>query len=130
MGLTVSHNAFDGAYSAFKRLRIAVIKAANGSYPPHRDKVNFPDNNCWYVDDEYTRENYPGLWAFLEHSDCDGEIPWQMCGNVATDLRVLLNKVTTNGEGHLAKLGTRGTLLKFIEGCELASQRHENLLFR
>ena len=23
---------------------------------------------------EYTRERYPGLRAFLEHSDCDGQI--------------------------------------------------------
>ena len=88
MGLDCSHGAFRGAYSAFNRLRQAVAKAAGGSYPPH-EKGSGLDDRRWYVGDEYNKESFPGLWEFLGHSDCDGEIDPEMCKLVARDLSSL-----------------------------------------
>ena len=102
MGLDTSHDAFHGAYSAFNSLRQEVAHAIGGSYGPHwlrthhgeiaRDKDGYPirdetlNDAMFYVPDEITEDAFPGLWEFLRHSDCDGEISPEMCMKVADDL--------------------------------------------
>lgn len=113
MGLDTSHDAFHGAYSAFNNLRQEVAHAVGGSYGPHwlraysgelaRDKDGYPiidtslEPDKFYLPDEVTREKYPGLWEFLLHSDCDGEISPEMCVKVADDLEALLPKMPEVG---------------------------------
>jgi len=130
MGLDCSHDAFRGSYSAFNRLRQAVAKAAGGSFPPHEGS-SFFDDLSWYVSDEYTRENSPGLFEFLSHSDCDGEISPEMCINVADELSQLHSIVDDMGEGtgHISRRGYGGTLQRFIDGCRLAAKNNECLTF-
>ncbi len=90
MGLDCSHNAFSGAYSAFNRLRQFVCAATGGSFPPHwmygpnGEILRDPDGATRYhtqipsdrfqCGEGYTRDKWPGLFEFLTHSDCDGEI--------------------------------------------------------
>ena len=133
MGLDVSHNAFSGAYGAFNRFRTIVCKAAGGSFPPHEDAAL--DRNSFYVPDECTRKTAPGLYEFLGHSDCDGEIDPQTCKLVADELEALLPKIeelaqTTPAGEHIEREGGYVAVTKkFIEGCRAAHANNENLYF-
>lgn len=149
MGLDCSHDAFHGAYSAFNRFRKAVAEAVGGSYPPHfaksqltgeyvRDRYGslvFDDTldaTMWYWDDEYSAETNPGLYEFLCHSDCDGEISPEMCVKVADELEALLpilDEMESTG-GHLDKFETMGNVARqFIAGCRAAADNNEPLEF-
>jgi len=137
MGLDCTHDAFHGSYSAFNRFRKAVAKAAGGSYPPHdivHPETGEPlDNRFWYIDtDKYSRETHPGLYIFLSHSDCDGEISPEDCEKVANDLEELLSIIDRMGmgTGHIARDGGYGAVCRrFIAGCRLAAKRREPLEF-
>jgi hypothetical protein len=151
MGLDCSHDAFHGAYSAFNRLRQFVCAATgpDGSYPPHyqytadgglQDGPNGLllrrtdlDDNMFYIGDEYGQESHPGLWEFLTHSDCDGEIAPEMCVKVADDLERLLPKMeamTWASHGHIAaRGGFLEVVRKFIAGCRAAAAANEPLAF-
>lgn len=148
MGLYVSHDAFYGAYSSFQRLRQRVAYAAGGSYPPHllrfaSGEVYFGENGLpiadktldkgrWYWNSEkYSKETHPGLYEFLCHSDCDGEISPEMCVHVANDLETLLPLMPTSGDGHIAlRGGYKAVLEQFIAGCRKATAANEPLFFR
>lgn len=146
MGLDCSHDAFHGAYSAFNSFRQAVCRAAGGSYPPHwlrtyegaiarnehggaiRDTTL--DDGRWYVPDEMTADKHPGLYEFLQHSDCDGEISPEMCKVVADELEPLLDKMPEESFGHiLGRGGYRQVLQYFIDGCRAAHAANEPLDF-
>ena len=146
MGLDTSHDAFHGAYSAFNSLRQEVAHAIGGSYGPHwlrthhgeiaRDKDGYPirdetlNDAMFYVPDEITEDAFPGLWEFLRHSDCDGEISPEMCMKVADDLEPLLPKMPEGGAGHIARRGGyREVLRKFIAGCRAAAAEGVPLTF-
>ncbi len=149
MGLDCSHDAFHGAYSAFNRLRQFVCTATGGSYPPHwihgptgeilkgddgstRYHTAIPDTH-FQCGDDYPREDWPGLYEFLSHSDCDGEIPPDMCMKVADDLERLLPKLEAmrwESHGHIAARGGFVEVVhKFIDGCRAAAQSGEPLDF-
>lgn len=160
MGLDTTHGAFHGAYSAFDRLRRMICRAAGGSYPPHDDmerllalEVKNAKHDWWYVPDDVTPETHPGLYVFLKHSDCDGELTPSECALVAKDLEALLPKIAEmddgdvrggwslkrsgegievgNHPGHLARVGGYvGATKKFIDGCRLAAENGETLLFQ
>lgn len=151
MGLDCSHNAFHGGYISFSYLRQIVTAATEGesSFPPHwrrdsegliiRDSGGFPvrdeslDPQSWYIDESYTRESHPGLYEFLSHSDCDGEISPEMCVLVADDLEALLPAVEAlkwPAPGHIeAAGGYAATLRRFIDGCRSAAASGEPLEF-
>jgi hypothetical protein len=149
MGLNCSHNAFQGAYPAFNRLRQCVCEAMGdgSSYPPHyiRDSdgsiesgVPIPrkeglSNEWFYVGDSYSKETHPGLYEFLSHSDCDGEISPEMCTKVANELEALIPAVESLNwiaVGHIARDGGYAEVLRrFISGCREAANKGESLRF-
>lgn len=151
MGLDCSHDAFHGAYSAFNRLRQFVCAATgdDGSFPPHwqcnadgslKEDANgrVPrreglDDGMFYVGDEYGRDTHPGLWEFLTHSDCDGQISPEMCVKVADDLERLMPRMEALGwqsHGHIAaRGGFIEVVRKFIAGCRAAAAANEPLDF-
>jgi hypothetical protein len=108
MDLDTTHNAFHGSYERFNMFRQAVYSAAGGSYPPHQDKSLSPD--LWYI--ENGELDRPGLWYFLNHSVCDGEISPEMCVQVADDLEELTYKIRELFEIDL---------WQFIAGCRKAA---------
>lgn len=145
MGLDTTHDAFHGAYSAFNSLRQEVAAAIGGSYPPHwlrsfdgtlaRDKEGYPitdlslDRERIYLPDGLA-ESSPGMYEFLMHSDCDGEIVPEMCAQVADALDAVLPDMPEGGAGHLAaRGGYREVLRKFIAGCRDAAAKGEPLEF-
>jgi len=149
MGLDCSHDAFHGAYSAFNRFRQVVAHAMGGSFPPHwkvhpsgelvLDDRGLPiydesldDKMIYYDTDGITPEQGPGLWLFLRHSDCDGEISPEDCRKVADEMEAILPDIEKAGEGggHIAARGGFGEVArKFIRGCREAAANNEPLEF-
>lgn len=146
MGLDCSHDAFHGAYSAFNSFRSAVCRAVGGTYPPHwlrtydgdiaKDESGRPlrdlslEDGMWYVPDDFTRDKHPGLYEFLEHSDCDGSISPAMCSVIADELEPLLDKMPQESHGHIERDGGyRAVLKRFIDGCLAAHLEGKPLRF-
>lgn len=137
MGLDCSHDAWNGSYSAFNRLRKFVCASTGGSFPPHGPGSDLADD--WMRvgptddDNEYSEETWPGLWEFLTHSDCDGEISPEMCVKVADDLERLLPKMEAiggDGGGHISvRGGFVAVVRRFIDGCRRAAEANEPLTF-
>jgi len=148
MGLDVSHNAWSGAYSAFNSLRRTICEAMGGKWPSSFNS----DDGFWYWGDGYTRETHPGLFVFLSHSDCDGEISPDDCTKVADDLEALLPRIAATAEepalsgfvmekngdgfvgrrtpGHIDRAGGYvGATRQFIAGCREAARLREPLRF-
>lgn len=139
MGLYCSHNAFHGAYSAFNSFRQAVAEARGCKYPPHYVKSDDGsyaiqpgtdlrimdkslDQEMWYTAPGMTLENSPGIYEFLSHSDCDGEISPEKCVQVADELEPLLEKMPEESWGHIAaRGGFKQVLQYFIDGCRAAA---------
>lgn len=132
MGLDVSHDAFHGAYSSFNRLRQFVCAATGGSFPPHSIRTDL-DNNYFQCGEGYNTESHPGLFEFLSHSDCDGDISPTMCIKVADDLEELLpkmKKLPQESWGHIARDGGYIMVVEqFIRGCREAAAKNEPLEF-
>ena len=149
MGLRCSHDAFHAAYSAFNRLRQFVCAATGGSFPPHwvqgptGELLKDEHGNTRYhtqlrgdhfqCGDDYPRSEWPGLYEFLAHSDCDGEIDPAMCTKVADDLERLMPQLEAlrwNSYGHIAlRGGFVEVVRKFIAGCRAAAAANEPLRF-
>ena len=149
MGLTCSHDAFHGAYSAFNRLRQFVCTATGGSFPPHwihgptGKLLKDEHGNTRYLTqlrgdyfrcgDDYKRSEWPGLYEFLAHSDCDGEIDPAMCTKVADDLERLLPRMEALHWDSHGSIALRGGFVEvvrnFIAGCRDAAAASEPLRF-
>jgi hypothetical protein len=130
MGLNCSHDAFYGSYFMFNRLRQIVAGAIGGSFPDHLDKRL--DNDLWYWGDGYSTETHPGLFVFMSHSDCDGEISPENCLKVIKDLEALLPEFKKQNIKHryIEKHDLYIKILKrFIAGCKLAVQNKEPLTY-
>ncbi len=105
MGLSISHDAFDGSYSHFKRFRDNIKKVIRPGY--------FIDNPIKYL---------------LNHSDCDGEIEFEICKDLAEELTSILSSASNmkdcdEKEEFIYDLGN------FIRGCNKAYSKKENLIF-
>ena len=130
MGLDISHDAFSGSYGSFNRLRQTVAKTMGGSFPPH-DNPSL-DHDQWYVGDGVSEAAFPGLWAFLKHSDCDGEIDAKTCACLAIELHRLLPSIDNfgTGSGHIQRDGGYGGVARqLIAGCNAAYAANEPLVF-
>jgi hypothetical protein len=138
MGLDTTHDAFHGAYSAFNSLRQEVCHAIGGSYPPHflrnydgdlakdaNGSVIYDrslDEQRFYLPDDFTEEDNPGVWEFLKHSDCDGDIAPELCSVMADELDKIVPKMREDGVGHIAaRGGFRAVLVKFVAGLRAAA---------
>lgn len=138
MGLNCSHDAFDGAYSAFTRLRKYVARCAGGSFPPHFDTDPNYDPECsreyWhYDDDEVPAERVAGLTLFLAHEDCDGELSVEECRQVAAALDWIAERgdYEKSRGAALTRVGPkmRDSVVKFANGCRAAVEAGEALTF-
>ena len=137
MGLDVSHDAWNGTYSAFNRLRQAICKAAGGSFPPHPKGATLPDGqpmlpDMYYLDDEYEAA-HPGLSAFLRSNDCGGvEFSPEVAAQIADDLEKLLPALAEMGDGgdYMAhRGGYYGATRRYTAGCRAAAAAGEPLTY-
>ena len=112
MGLDTSHNAWHGPYSSFNSWREEIAKLFNISL---RDMYGFGGNIYWETIE------YKDIHILLNHSDCDGKISWREAKLIADDLTSILDKIEDDWVKRKA--------LQFIEGCELAFSKQENIDF-
>lgn len=152
MGLDISHDTWNGAYSAFMRWRREICNAAG--LPPLELMEGYWQNDqpvtgnpFWRQYDEDKRLGYnhdtsiwnrmPIKWECLKpsplhellyHSDCDGTIAWQNCKAIAGELKKVLKHLPNiNAGGHVGNL--HDTTNKFIKGLMRAYKSREDLVF-
>ena len=90
MGLDTTHDCWHGAYTAFMRWRAAICEVAGYGDIMKRDGFGEPFTP-WPDDDV--------LVALLNHSDCSGSLPWEICGALADRLEELLPALERKGDG-------------------------------
>ena len=139
MGLNVSHDAWDGAYSAFSRWRNKIAEVAGYTIA---DEVKFKDGHVerdlilmdW---GRVTLEHLEGKWektpedplvVLFAHYDTDGYIFPQQGMPLADALEKLLPKLDEPDFGHIKNYKTATE--RFIKGLRLAAKRNEKLTFR
>ncbi len=134
MGLDVSHGCWSGAYSAFMRWRAKICEAAGWgdlmSYPGYDMERMLKLAMTKEEDRAPIPHGFPNddvLTELLNHSDCDGELEWQICGPLADRLEGLLPEIEGDGGGHLGNYKEK--TIKFIAGLRLAAERQENVEF-
>lgn len=111
MGLSVSHDAYDGGYVSFGVWREYVALAAGIKL---YGMEGYGGKKRWNVVDE-------GLRIILNHADNEGEISTKDCKKVADSLQELMIKIKDKDH--------RATTKKFIEGCLKAYDLGEPLIF-
>lgn len=133
MGLNCSHDAFDGNYGAFSRLRKYVAKVAGGSYPPHDEPEIWDNQEWWYYDHEIVpSEHHEALESFLGHADHEGDFTPEQCWKMAEFLKWIYDQEDMQeADGVLARVGPhmRDSVKKFKDGCVSAYVQNEPLTF-
>lgn len=133
MGLDTSHEAFHGPYSSFDRMRRAVSWAVGGNWP---EVISLTDDFDFQEADkqQFPPDQFPGLYEFLNHSDCDGQISPNMCYYVARDLahiKLLVADLEQTHPEFNTPMGSESERLQqFIDGCWSAYYDSEPLEFR
>lgn len=144
MGLDVTHDCWHGAYSAFMRWRRKLAEVAGlppldlmeGFYPGLVDYLKYVDPSFQYAIDEW-RKSLPIKWdalkpdvlhLLLHHSDCDGDIPPEICSPLADRLEQLVPLLpdTIDG-GHIGNWQEKTE--RFISGLRLAASKNEAVEF-
>lgn len=129
MGLGVSHGCWDGPYSQFTRwrshLHVQIQVERTGRAPAlglddYWDLATKGETRPW----PYQNEVDP-LDFLMSHSDCDGEIPAEMCGPLADALDGLLERMPRRGFYDPARPATE----RFVAGLRRAVAAGEPVLF-
>ena len=68
------------------------------------------------------------LHELLHHSDCDGEIPWEICSKIADCLESLIPLLPQEGTEE-DPWDWKDKTRQFVEGLRLAFSLRENLIF-
>lgn len=120
MGLDTSHGCWHGAYSAFMRWRIEIARCAGIEL---QEMAGFKDGGkSWepYKDDVLTE--------LLNHSDCDGELEWKVCGKLADRLEEIMKLLPEKDfGGHIGDIKEKTQT--FIDGLREAFKSRENVDF-
>ncbi|MEQ7221410.1 hypothetical protein ABQD56_09870 [Vagococcus fluvialis] len=132
MGLVISHGAFEGGYIRFNIFRADILKSIGGSFPPHNNPQLKSEQWYWRadgkVDDKFNRKNYLGLYIFLCHSDCDGEIKLCDVKLLKKELKSILPLIEeyalSNDKPELVEMAET-----LISGCESAITDNQSLYF-
>lgn len=149
MGLDTSHNCWHGAYSAFHRWRCELARAAG--LPPLDlmegfDEVSNPMSPLFFAYQSALKDGFhttpfwrsipisweclkpDALYILLHHSDCEGEIEWQVCAAIADSIEKLLpNLPQGDGAGHIGNWQCKTQ--QFIDGLRAAYKAKENVEF-
>jgi len=138
MGLDTTHGCWNGSYSSFNGWRKELARAAG--LPPLElmegyaalnplVKLLYDKKLISHISGTDLSEQLPIRWSclkedpligLLDHSDCDGNIPWEHCTALSNRLQELLPKMPE---------GLRERTKIFSDGLIDAAERHENVDF-
>lgn len=151
MGLDTTHDCWHGAYSAFHRWRIEIARVEGiplelmaGYYSddsmlnlhrlanvlansPFDMFANTLDGLHRILPISWDLLKPDILYVLLHHSDCEGELPADVCGPLADRLEELLPRLSGDFGGHVGDI--REKTQKFIDGLRLAASRNEPVEF-
>lgn len=154
MGLYVSHDCWTGAYSAFHRWRVEVARLKGlppldlmeGFYVSVKDKDRFSLPTLYYFGYEKDLESnnnimridscLPISWDSLKpdpihellyHSDCEGQIEWEKCKDMADSLEKVIPLMEGEAPGHIGNWKKKTQ--NFVDGLRLAYKNKENVRF-
>jgi len=113
MGLGTTHNCWSGPYSMFHRWREAL----------HRALGNEGTLDAAWQAGKYQDQSVP-INVLMNHSDCDGEIPADVCGPLADALAAIQEKMPD-----VTVYSMRWMTEKFIQGLRLAASLGEPVEF-
>lgn len=117
MGLDTTHGAFNGAYSSFNTFRENLAVHFNLVLD---NMIGFGGTSSW---SELSDQR---LYAFFNHSDCDGSMSVEECKETADAMRDVL----ASREFEDKEYGSLYHRLEtFATGCELAVSKNEPLKF-
>lgn len=116
MGLDTSHDAWHGAYSSFNRFRTNIAKAIG---------FNINEFEGYGGSLKFDNIQQPGIRSLINHSDCEGYLSPETCGQLAVELQELLdievkNDINSEFADHLKQ---------FIAGCKDAHGANESIEF-
>lgn len=120
MGLDTTHGCWNGPYSAFMRWRSELHRLLNP------DETGDPYGNLKAAWDagRYDDQSVP-INVLMNHSDCDGEIPAEVCGPLADALEGLLERMPERALYDSYRPATE----RFIRGLRGAADAGESVEF-
>ena len=120
MGLDTTHDCWHGPYSAFMRWREKLAEVAG--YGSLREYSGFGEGAT-----KQWPNNGDALILLLDHSDCDGELPADRCGEIADRLAELLPAMEKADRDGLNWYASKTQA--FIDGLRRAAEKRENVEF-
>lgn len=118
MGLDISPGNFHMAYGSFNQFRRLLARTVDMEL---NAMEGFGGMTSW------PESEVEPLVHFLNHSDCDGEISWQFCADIANRLKVLKPAFDEVASGFNGYFATRYEAL--VEAFEIASEEHTDMEF-
>lgn len=158
MGLDISHDTWHGSYSSFMAWRKRIAQVAGlpplelmeGFYEPLDEKRRLwaSDVPTFWTSTKISdwRSNWrllsldkrlPISWnclkpcplhELLHHSDCDGEISWEVCNSIADGLESLIELLPQEGTEE-DPWDWKDKTKQFVKGLRLAASLKENIVF-
>ena len=119
MGLDTSHDCWHGPYSQFNKWRNEVCLAA--------DLGSIYEYNGFGGDKEFDHSD--PLTILLYHSDCDGDIKWQDCNDLADRLEEVLPNVRSVKTEDIRFDYYKARVDQFIDGLREAYNLKEDVDF-
>lgn len=120
MGLDTSHDCWHGPYSQFMRWREWLHVLITGDPRGTDGYREAMERGPWPYEDQTVPIN-----VLMAHSDCDGEIPAEMCGPIADALTLLLERMPPRGIYDTMRPATE----RFIAGLRRAEAAGEPVVF-
>lgn len=119
MGLNVTYNCWDGAYSSFRRFRYSL---------GHQIGINL-DDYIGYGDKgtKNLKDINNDLMPLFNHSDCDGELTVKECKSIIKGLNSVLENFNEDIE---ADFDFKDRIIQFRDGCLRAVSDNKMIHFR
>lgn len=133
MGLDTTHDCWHGPYSQFMRWRqwinlfVMTKRAHEGDKTAreisHMGATAEAIERAW-AEGHYQDQSIP-INVLMNHSDCDGDIPTEVCGPLADALEELLDQMPERGIYDEKRPATE----RFIRGLRRAAAAGESVEF-
>ena len=125
MGLDMSHDCWSGGCTSFYRFRTLIAMLAG------MPSLGSMEGYCGYAAIRWDSLKPDVLHELLNHSDCDGDIQWERCSDLADRLEEIkgaVDETVTDPEDGMPDF--IGKLDMMIKGLMSAYECKENILFR